>query len=117
MYVSHLSKGGEFGPWISSPLPESKVGHCLLATGNNDLLLVSGYNGANVKPSVWSASLDRDGRLCKPWNQQSPLPVEVYEAACCLLGGDRVIILGGSTDANAVSTQVVVANANNNGQL
>ncbi len=115
VYTARIEPSGEILPWVTSTAPESKVDHAMVLMQNNDLVVLGGYNGANVKPSCWSTSIEPDGGL-KRWTLQSSMITEAMNCGVAVMG-DRIFMIGGLDDASNVLTSVQVCRVNPDGQF
>lgn len=116
MYSARIMAGaGEIGPWTTTPLASSAVNH-VMGHFQEDLLILGGYDGANVVPSVWATAVDSMVGLTEKWGSQSPLITEVQNAAIAQIG-NRVFVIGGLTNTPAVTGAVQSTVINSSGQI
>ncbi|MFH1618600.1 MAG: kelch repeat-containing protein, partial [bacterium] len=114
VWSAALSADGTVGTWIETvSLPEKRYGHAMTAAMGR-LYVLGGYDGANLKSTVWSAPVSSTGLLGQ-WTDERSLGIQLYMHAAVFWDG-RIFITGGYS-ASGVSAAVYKSSVSADGSL
>jgi len=116
LYSAKWFPGGELGPFVLSSPGFSRVDECMLGVNDSNLLVVGGYTGSAVSANVYRTEIEPDGTVQR-WTQTAPLPLAKKMGACCVLGDDKLLSIGGIDSGSTVLTEVRVARVDASGKI
>ena len=93
---------GQFLPNETLKLPEARA-DATLVVASDGLILIGGTNGSAIQPTVWKATVDKNGKLAA-WAPQAPMPGGLSQSSSAIVG-DFVFVYGGR-DANGPTNAV-----------